>query len=213
MQLILCTANHKGGSGKTTTALLVAATLSSPTYRVAVVDLDPQGSATIWAAAGDGKFPATVVPAKAANLAEVLVELKGYDAVLLDCPPSSTAPETLAALDASHLIVVPCGASPLDYWATDAMVNAAALRCPNTPVLVVVNNYTHTKLSAEMAGHIATTWPTARARLTARTVYREAAALGVGLRQMPGRTNRDALNELDALSLELLTNATKAIQQ
>jgi chromosome partitioning protein len=210
MQIRIAVANHKGGSGKTSTTMLVAANLGSDLYKVAVVDLDPQGSATLWAQASEGRFPAHVVPAKGDTLANVLKGLKDFDAVLMDCPPSSTAPETLAALQVATLVVIPCGPSPLDYWATDALCNVADLRVPDVPRLVVVNQAANTTLARDMAGHIEKTWPTARARLGSRTVYREAAALGLGLRQLPGRANRDAIAELDALSLEILTTAMKA---
>lgn len=175
-----------------------------------MVDLDPQASARIWSAAGQGRFPARVVPATADTLATVLAGLGDVDAVLLDCPPSSTAPETLAALDIADLVVVPCGCSPLDYWATEAMHIAVELRRPSVPCLVVLTQTGHTKLSLEMAGHIRTTWATARASLAARTVYREAAVHGMGLRQMPGRTNHEAVTELDPLSVEILTNAIRS---
>jgi chromosome partitioning protein len=190
--------------------MLLAANLASESYKVAVVDLDPQGSASLWAQASEGKFPAHVVSAKADTLPSVLAGLQNCDAVLMDCPPSSTAPETLAALQVATLVVIPCGPSPLDYWATDALCNVADLRFPDVPRLVVVNQAANTTLAKDMAAHIEKTWPTARARLGSRTAYREAAALGVGLRQLPGRANRDAIGELDALSLEILTAAMKA---
>jgi chromosome partitioning protein len=190
--------------------MLVAAALCSDTFRVAVVDLEPQGSACLWAAVGDGKFPAHVVSATAATLADVLAGLEEFDAVMLDCPPSSIAPETLAALDVATLAVIPCCPSSLDYWATDAMCMAAEHRRPGLPRLVVVNQFTNTNISRQLAAHITKTWPTATARLSLRTTYREAAALGVGVRQHPGRANHDAISEIRALALEILTTALKA---
>jgi len=220
MKLTVVVANHKGGCGKTSLSLLVASTLASETFRVVVIDLDPQGSAGMWAQAGQGKFPAQVVPATAETLDAVLKALD-VDLVIIDCPPSSTAPETLAALDRADLIVVPSLPSTLDYWATDAMNIAALLRRPTVPRLVVLNQQNHTNLAAELTEVFRRTWTgpsaandagitVAQASLGDRTVYREAAARGLGVKQLPGRTNHEAVAELDALAVEILTTAIRA---
>jgi len=47
--------NEKGGSGKTTTTISLAAVLAERGYRILVVDLDPQASASLWL--GRGREP------------------------------------------------------------------------------------------------------------------------------------------------------------
>ena len=47
----IATVNHKGGSGKTTTAVSLSAALAETGRRVLLIDLDPQASASAWVAA------------------------------------------------------------------------------------------------------------------------------------------------------------------
>ena len=53
--MIISLLNQKGGVGKTTLSVNIAAGLAAKGARVLLLDVDPQGSSLDWAAAREGK--------------------------------------------------------------------------------------------------------------------------------------------------------------
>ncbi len=125
MPITITLCNLKGGTGKTTTAMLMATALANAGTSVVVLDADPQGSATAWFDLADDQHPLpfSVEPANA----RVLTRPRSEDVVIIDCPPGGGNIIT-AAIEVADLVVIPTCPSAIEVdrmWSTVELAEAA----------------------------------------------------------------------------------------
>lgn len=204
---IVALCSQKGGSGKTTVAMQLAAGLAARGLRVAVGDLDPQQSATRWAASAlpDRPFPAsvTLLPDADALRRAVRAAARSADLLLLDCPPSIEHPLTLAALDRARLAIVPVVPSPTDLWSTRAIERLILERRKLAGVLLP-NRVTRTALADDVLDVLRDfELPLLDTALSQRSAYALSAVRGGSVFSL-GRSALAARQEIERLTAEVL---------
>lgn len=142
MAKVITIAQQKGGAGKTTVAAHIAVALSQKGNRVAVIDIDPQGSLSYWHRVREKKFGEGYTGLIFNSLSgwrvgsEVSRLRKQCDYIIIDSPPH-TETEARTAIRNADLIVIPVQPSPTDLWATRATFELA--RSEQLPVKIVLN--------------------------------------------------------------------------
>jgi chromosome partitioning protein len=122
---VITLAQQKGGAGKTTVLAHLAAAWTEAGRTVALIDLDPQQSATRWAKLRDDP-QVTVVESKDYRAgSDIRTAKRNHDFVLVDCPgAASTLLEN--AMRESDLVLAPCQPSVMDVWAVETVAATAA---------------------------------------------------------------------------------------
>lgn len=213
--MILTFANQKGGVGKTTLGLHVAAELSRRGQRVKVIDMDPQHSALDWAEARDGAdlpplFEIEGYP-KPTLHKHVVAKCAGFDVLVIDVPPQSND-LSRSALLAADLVVIPVQPSPYDVWAvreTVKLINEASVFKETLKSVFAINRaITGTAISRDVRSALEeyAPIPTLTATVAQRVAFAESAARGQVVQELA--EDSPATREIVALVNELLEYAS-----
>jgi chromosome partitioning protein len=140
----IAVAQRKGGVGKTTIAVSIAAELSQRGDDVVLIDADPLRSACQWAALGGLRFPVRELTFSArkpvADWAAAVCRVHS-DIVVIDTPPSDDS--LAAAIALAHIAVIPVLPSGLDLEATNRTLEIVGAvrtrRADNIHVVLVPN--------------------------------------------------------------------------
>lgn len=113
MPRIIAILNGKGGVGKTTTAVNLAATFSRK-KKVLLVDADIQGSASWWIERDKEKWSLDLVQETDPQLLNRLRKIEGYDLVVVDTPPALRSEALAAVVAIADYLILPTPPAPMD---------------------------------------------------------------------------------------------------
>jgi len=205
--MIIGVLNQKGGVGKTTLSVNIAAALAHGGSRVLLIDADPQGSALDWSAAREGEPLFSVVGLPRASVHKEIAQVgQGYDHIIIDGPPRVTD-LARSAIMASDLVLIPVQPSPYDIWAADEVVKLiqeAAVYKENLKSVFVVNRkISNTAIGRDVGEALASyPIPVLASTVTQRVIYAEAAAQGKAVFEIDAEGPAKA--EIAALVAELM---------
>jgi chromosome partitioning protein len=142
---IICLLNQKGGVGKTTLALNLAASFALAGDSVLYVDADPQATALDWSAIRQLAPLFNVVGMPRNTLHTQLPTLSAnYRWTFIDGPPLA-GDVAKSAILASDLIIIPLQPSGADKWSTEKILNLiteARFYKPKLNAVMTVNRKT-----------------------------------------------------------------------
>ncbi len=205
---IIAVINQKGGTGKTTLALNLAAGLArrGTTH---LVDADPQRSISQWVAMATDASSLPMVLPPGSDAATTISELaRSHRYVVVDCPPAVQGELVASVMRSVHVVLIPVLPSPIDLWASVDMVAAVGKAKQHNPGLLaylVLNQLeSRNALSRDMHEALAEfDVPVLQAGMQRRAAYRSAAVEGASVYGL-GLRGQTAVEDIEAIIEEVL---------
>lgn len=137
---IIAVVSQKGGSGKTTVSVHLAACAVREGKAVALLDLDPQGSSYSWFSSRSSSNEFAAVKTTHNELPAILKNLENAkaDLVIIDTAPHSNS-SAAAAVELANFVLVACRPSRFDLEAVVNTMDIIHLTKPTPHHAVLIN--------------------------------------------------------------------------
>ena len=171
--------SQKGGAGKTTIAIHLAAAAQEKGSVALIIDTDPQASASQWAA-WRHDAPPEVIDSPPPRLAAKVraAHHQGADLIVIDTPPHADS-AARAAVEVADLVLIPCRPSAFDLSAIQTTVKLVQLLRKPAFVVFTAGSPNAPRIYAEadelVAGYGT---PACPIRIPDRAAFRHASAQG-----------------------------------
>jgi chromosome partitioning protein len=206
MPFVISFLNQKGGVGKSTLSINIAACFALLRQKVLLIDADKQATSSTWASLRT-ETPFQVVSMSRENMARDALSLAaGYDFTIIDGPPQAES-ISRSCIVASDLVAVPIEPGGASRWSSDLTVRQLMDAMELKPSLkcgfVISRKIGTTILGRDTRGMAADAGiPTFDTEIEQRVAYAEALTMGKTIFEWSGRG--PALTEIQSLTHELL---------
>lgn len=204
MPKVITILNGKGGVGKTTTAVNLAATFAEAS-KVLLVDIDLQGSASWWFGRSEKGMGFDLSPENDPTVLSKLRRIKGYDLVIVDTPPALHSSALTAVVKSTDYLVLPSPPAPMDLTALVETVKSV-VKPAGTPHRVLL-----TKVDTRCLGEAIEAQntlmelgiPACHAFIRMYKAHERAALEGVAVNQWRGKNAREAESDYRRVADEI----------
>ena len=208
---LLSVFNGKGGVGKTTTAVNLAA-IFAETQDVLLVDADAQGSASWWADRSEKALGYDVSKETKPALLGKLKDIDSYDLIVVDTPPAIDSKSVGSILPITDYLLIPTPPAPMDIAALVQTVRSviAPTQVKYRVLLTKVDSRSINEAKEAQTMLKELEIPACKGFIRTYKAHERAALEGVSITQLKGKSTQEASADYRAIAQEIQTDWKKS---